>query len=41
MAKIEKKLDLILSFIDDLKLRISSIENKTNFFDKRITKKVV
>ena len=38
MTKIEKKLDLILSSIDDLKLRISSIEDKLNCFDKRITK---
>ena len=38
MAKIEKKLNLILSFIEDLKLRISSIEDKLNSFDDRITK---
>ena len=38
MTKIEKKLEVILSSIDDLKLRISSIEDKLNYFDKRITK---
>ena len=38
MAKIEKKLNLILSSIEDLKLRISSIEDKLNSFDNRITK---
>ena len=31
-------MNLILSFIEDLKLRISSIEDKLNSFDDRITK---
>ena len=32
------KFNLILSSVDDLKLKISSIKDKINSFDKRITK---